>query len=88
MVGLDDNEREREIVKNLINTGVMTVPATEDGRFTNIASINVKGKVFRDKASYDAALATLKQQVANANDEQAKKQAQTDIVLITALNKF
>ncbi len=88
LVGLDDNEREREIVKNLINTGVMTVPATEDGRFTNIASINVKGKVFRDKASYDAALATLKQQVANANDEQAKKQAQTDIVLITALNKF
>lgn len=88
LVGLDGNEREREIVKNLINTNVITVPATADGRFTNIASINVKGKVFRDKSSYDAALATLKQQVANANDEQTKLQAQTDIALITALNKY
>lgn len=63
-------------------------PSTADGRYTNIASINVKDKLFKDKASYSAALTALQQQAASATTEQAKQQAQTDIVLITALNKF
>lgn len=88
LVGLEGYEKEREIVKHLINNGTISVPTTADGRYTNIASINVKDKLFKDKASRDAALATLRQQVASASNEQAKQQAQTDIVLITALNKF
>lgn len=88
LVGLEGYEPQREVVKKLINTGEIAVPATEDGRFTNIASINVKDKLFSDKVSYNAALALLQQQLGNAKSEQAKLQAQTDMILITALNNF
>ncbi|WP_145590486.1 bifunctional metallophosphatase/5'-nucleotidase [Yersinia aleksiciae] len=88
LVGLKGDEKERKIVKKLINNGTISVPTTADGRYTNIASINVTDMLFKEKASRDAALATLRQQVANANNEQALRQAQTDIALITALNKF
>ncbi|CNJ20740.1 bifunctional metallophosphatase/5'-nucleotidase [Yersinia aldovae] len=88
LVGLEGFEKERQIVKQLINDGTISVPTTADGRYTNIASINVNDKIFKDKASYQAALATLQQQATTASNEQAKQQAQTDIALITALNKF
>lgn len=88
LVGLEGYGKERQRVKQLINNGTIAVPATADGRYTNIASINVKDKLFKDKASYEAALATLQQQVTAASSEQTKQQAQTDIALITALNKF
>ncbi|CNL35649.1 bifunctional metallophosphatase/5'-nucleotidase [Yersinia aldovae] len=88
LVGLEGFEKERQIVKQLINNGMISVPTTADGRYTNIASINVNDKIFKDKASYQAALATLQQQATTASSEQAKQQAQTDIALITALNKF
>lgn len=88
LIGLEGFDKEQKIVKQLINSGKISVPATADGRYTNIASINVKDKLFKDKASYDAALATLQQQAANVSTEQAKQQVQTDITLITALNTF
>ncbi|CNG99103.1 putative 5'-nucleotidase [Yersinia aldovae] len=88
LIGLEGVEKERQIVKQLINDGMISVPTTADGRYTNIASINVNDKIFKDKASYQAALATLQQQATTASSEQAKQQAQTDIALITALNKF
>ncbi|WP_145509438.1 metallophosphoesterase [Yersinia rochesterensis] len=88
LVGLEGYEKERQIVKQLINNGTIAVPATDDGRYTNIASINIKDKLFKDKTSYDAALTTLQQQVSGSKNEQVKQQAQTDIALITALNKF
>ena len=88
LIGLEGFDKEQEIVKQLINSGKISVPATADGRYTNIASINVKDKLFKDRASYDAALATLQQQAANVSTEQAKQQVQTDITLITALNTF
>ncbi|AJI96362.1 hypothetical protein BD65_3035 [Yersinia ruckeri] len=88
LVGLDGYEPQRQIVRQLINDGKMTLPMTEDGRFTNIASINVKDKLFNDQASYDAALAALRQKVSTAKSEQNKQQAHNDITLITALNHF
>ena len=88
LVGLEGYDKERQIVKQLINQGTISVPSTADGRYTNIASINVKDKLFKDKASYNAALTALQQQAASATTEQTKQQAQTDIALITALNKF
>lgn len=90
LVRLEDYEKERQIVKQLINNGSIAVPTTTtaDGRYTNIASININDKIFKDKASYLAALATLQQQATAASSELAKQQAQTDIALITALNKF
>ncbi len=88
LIGLEGFDKEQKIVKQLINSSKISVPATADGRYTNIASINVKDKLFKDKASYDAALATLQQQAASASTEQAKQQVQTDITLITALNTF
>lgn len=88
LAGLDGYEPQRQIVRQLINDGKMTLPMTEDGRFTNIASINVKDKLFNDQASYDAALAALRQKVSTAKSEQSKQQAQNDITLITAINHF
>ncbi|OWF81388.1 bifunctional metallophosphatase/5'-nucleotidase [Yersinia rohdei] len=88
LVGLEGYEKERLMVKNLINQGTIAVPSTADGRYTNIASINVIDKLFKDKTSYHAALVKLQQQATSAHTKQAKQQAQTDITLIRELNKF
>lgn len=42
LVGMEGYEPQRAIVKRLLNEGVIQVPTTDDGRYTNVASINVK----------------------------------------------
>ncbi len=46
--GLEGFEKEREIVKELINSGKMDVPASADGRYTNIESINVQDLILKN----------------------------------------
>ncbi|MDR9853485.1 5'-nucleotidase C-terminal domain-containing protein [Paenibacillus sp. VCA1] len=65
IVGVDTNSKERADVVELINAGILTVPATEDGKYTNIASINILDPVkaedvtlLAEKAGVDAALLT------------------------------
>jgi 2',3'-cyclic-nucleotide 2'-phosphodiesterase/3'-nucleotidase len=87
LVGLEGYARERAVVEHLLNEGKISVPMTDDGRFSNIASINVKDKLFKDKTSYNAALSALKQQKATANESQ-QKSIQDNITLISALNTF
>ncbi|MHA0853581.1 bifunctional metallophosphatase/5'-nucleotidase, partial [Serratia nematodiphila] len=68
--------------------GVILVPTTDDGRYTNVASINVKDALFRNADDYRAALASLEQQRQAAADPVQQRHLQDRIALIKALNVF
>ncbi|GED57016.1 5'-nucleotidase C-terminal domain-containing protein [Brevibacillus formosus] len=62
ITGVDTTAPERKDVVELINTGILSVPKTADGKYTNIASINIKDAVTKEeitelsaKAKIDAA---------------------------------
>ncbi|OAN18133.1 bifunctional metallophosphatase/5'-nucleotidase [Photobacterium jeanii] len=86
LAGLEGFAKEAKIVKDLINTGKITVPTSEDGRYTNVASINVKDKLFADNAKMEKALSQLTTKLANATTESEKTAIERDITLIKALN--
>ncbi|MED1916593.1 5'-nucleotidase C-terminal domain-containing protein [Bacillus thuringiensis] len=68
ITGVDTTAPERKDVVELINAGILSAPKTADGKYTNIASINIKDAVTKEeitelsaKAKVDAAkLATIK----------------------------
>jgi 2',3'-cyclic-nucleotide 2'-phosphodiesterase / 3'-nucleotidase len=68
ITGVDTTAPERKDVVELINAGILSVPKTADGKYTNIASINIKDAVTKEeitelsaKVKVDAAkLATVK----------------------------
>lgn len=49
ITGVDATEPERADVVALINAGILSVPKTEDGKYTNIASINIKDAVTKEE---------------------------------------
>ncbi|WP_370511689.1 bifunctional UDP-sugar hydrolase/5'-nucleotidase [Brevibacillus sp. AG162] len=62
ITGVDATAPERKDVVELINAGILSVPKTADGKYTNIASINIKDAVTKEeitelsaKAKVDAA---------------------------------
>ncbi|NRR19497.1 5'-nucleotidase C-terminal domain-containing protein [Brevibacillus sp. MS2.2] len=62
ITGVDTTAPERKDVVELINAGILSVPKTADGKYTNIASINIKDAVTKEeitelsaKAKVDAA---------------------------------
>ncbi|VTR21585.1 bifunctional 2',3'-cyclic nucleotide 2'-phosphodiesterase/3'-nucleotidase precursor protein [Serratia fonticola] len=77
LVGLEGYERERKIVDKLLNDGKISVPTTDDGRYTNVASINVKELLFSDPQMMKQRVAALQQQA----------QAATDPVIKTAVKR-
>ncbi|KHT45956.1 bifunctional metallophosphatase/5'-nucleotidase [Vibrio sinaloensis] len=86
LVGLDDSYNEqREIVKTLINSGEISVPSSEDGRYTNIASINVKEWLFTSAKEQQKALALREAQLVDASEGE-KRKLEREIALIKALN--
>ncbi|MDA0127475.1 bifunctional UDP-sugar hydrolase/5'-nucleotidase [Vibrio sp. MarTm2] len=86
LVGLDDSYNEqREIVKTLINSGEISVPSSEDGRYTNIASINVKDWLFTSAKEQQNALALREAQLVDASEGE-KHKLEREIALIKALN--
>ncbi|MGF1832316.1 bifunctional metallophosphatase/5'-nucleotidase [Photobacterium sanguinicancri] len=88
LAGLTGFEKEAKIVKDLVNSGKISVPTSEDGRYTNVAAINVKDKIFSNKANMEKALASLQQTIKTAKTDVEKRAAQRDIVLIENLNSF
>lgn len=88
LVGMEGYEPQRAIVKRLLNEGVIQVPTTDDGRYTNVASINVKDALFKDADGYRAALAALERQRQAAGDAVQQQRLQDRIALIKALNDF
>ena len=71
IVGVDMKSPARAAVVELINKDILAIPTTEDGKYTNIASINVKAliteeeiKMLATKAKVDASQFTgVKRQV-------------------------
>jgi 2',3'-cyclic-nucleotide 2'-phosphodiesterase/3'-nucleotidase len=49
IIGVDTTAPERADVVALINAGILSVPKTEDGKYTNIASINIKDAVTKEE---------------------------------------
>nr|WP_053061392.1 5'-nucleotidase C-terminal domain-containing protein [Paenibacillus sp. VT-400] len=49
ITGVDLTAPERADVVELINDGIMSVPTTEDGKYTNIASINILDAVTQEE---------------------------------------
>jgi 2',3'-cyclic-nucleotide 2'-phosphodiesterase/3'-nucleotidase len=86
LVGLNGYDKERQIVKNLINEGKISVPASSDGRYTNIASINVKDLKFADKAALERFVKAQQGLLANA-DEQGKADINRNIIIAQAINR-
>lgn len=84
--GLESRYNEqREIVKSLINDETISIPTSDDGRYTNIASINVKELMFKSDEAKQAAITTREKKLAQAT-EQESKQIKREITLIKALN--
>ncbi|MGC7891164.1 bifunctional metallophosphatase/5'-nucleotidase [Vibrio anguillarum] len=83
--GLQGYESERAIVKALINSGQIDVPSSDDGRYRNIASINVKALLFTNKAAAEEAINARILQSSQASDAE-KQRINREIVLLKALN--
>ena len=83
--GLTGFETQRELVKQLVNSGKIDVPTSSNGRYTNIASINVKKLMFKNKDLATNAVESKKAKLANASDAE-KKNIENEIILINALN--
>ena len=49
IVGIDTESPERKDVIELINKGILEIPKTEDGKFTNIRSINILEPVTKEE---------------------------------------
>ncbi|WP_099190612.1 bifunctional metallophosphatase/5'-nucleotidase [Tepidibacter mesophilus] len=86
IIGLDKNSKEREVVKRFVNEGIIEIPKTEDKKYTNTASINVKGKINLSDEEYISKIKEQKQIYENAKTEDEKKAAHIEAELIRALN--
>lgn len=64
------------------------MPTTDDGRYTNVASINVKDALFRNADDYRTALTSLEKQRQTTVDPVQQRRLQDRIALIKALNDF
>ncbi|HDI3163409.1 TPA: bifunctional metallophosphatase/5'-nucleotidase [Vibrio cholerae] len=83
--GLEGFEKEREIVKELINSGKMDVPASTDGRYTNIESINVQGLILKNSEAKNAAITQRLSRLESA-PENEKTTLKRELILLEALN--
>jgi 2',3'-cyclic-nucleotide 2'-phosphodiesterase/3'-nucleotidase len=86
LVGLEGYERERKIVDKLLNDGKISVPTTDDGRYTNVASINIKDLLFSDPQKMKQQVAALQQQAQAATDPVIKQRLNDRLVIIEAIN--
>jgi len=86
LAGLEGYAQERKIVETLLNEGKITVPTTDDGRYTNVASINVKALKFDDPQQMKQQIAELQQQAQAATDPLVKQRLNDRVTIIQAIN--
>lgn len=84
--GLDGYEKEREIIKELVNSGEINAPTSDDGRYTNVESINVKDKIFSTEEELTTYLSKLEKELKTATTEAEKARIHRDMVIAKALN--
>ena len=49
ITGVDLHSSEHKAVVDLVNKGILEIPKTEDGKYTNIASINTKDSITKEE---------------------------------------
>ena len=86
LAGREGFDRERKIVETLLNEGKIGVPTTDDGRYTNVASINVKDLLFSDPQVMKQQVAALQQQIQAEQDPVSKQRLNDRLVIIEAIN--
>lgn len=59
IIGVDTKSPARAAVVELINKDILAIPTTEDGKYTNIASINVKDAITKEEIKELAAKANI-----------------------------
>ena len=84
--GLEGYEKQREIVKSLINEGKISVPTSEDGRYTNVASINVKDLMFNSPKEAKAFITDQQKLLQGDVSEHMTTEIKRNIVIAQALN--
>ncbi|MEI7368427.1 5'-nucleotidase C-terminal domain-containing protein [Pectobacterium sp. 1950-15] len=86
LAGLQGYERERHIVESLLNSGKISVPTSDDGRYSNVQSINVKALLLPDAAQREKRVAELTQQRDSATDALTKQRLNDQLTIIAAIN--
>ncbi|MDX6917380.1 5'-nucleotidase C-terminal domain-containing protein [Pectobacterium carotovorum] len=86
LAGLQGYERERHIVESLLNSGKISVPTSDDGRYSNVQSINVKTLLLPDAAQREKRVAELTQQRDSATDALTKQRLNDRLTIIAAIN--
>ncbi|MFK4434651.1 hypothetical protein ABH962_006082, partial [Bacillus sp. RC54] len=49
ITGVNTHSSEHKAVVDLVNKGILEIPKTEDGKYTNIASINIKDSITKEE---------------------------------------
>ncbi|MBA0205860.1 bifunctional metallophosphatase/5'-nucleotidase [Pectobacterium aroidearum] len=86
LAGLQDYERERHIVESLLNSGKISVPTSDDGRYSNVQSINVKSLLLPDTTQREKRVAELTQQRDSATNALTKQRLNDQLTIIAAIN--
>ncbi|WP_350315884.1 5'-nucleotidase C-terminal domain-containing protein [Pectobacterium aroidearum] len=86
LAGLQGYERERHIVESLLNSGKISVPTSDDGRYSNVQSINVKSLLLPDTAQREKHVAELTQQRDSATNALTKQRLNDQLTIIAAIN--
>ncbi|POE09103.1 bifunctional metallophosphatase/5'-nucleotidase [Pectobacterium odoriferum] len=86
LAGLQGYERERHIVESLLNSGKISVPTSDDGRYSNVQSINVKSLLLPDATQREKRVAELTQQRDSATNALTKQRLNDQLTIIAAIN--
>ncbi|KFF66719.1 2', 3'-cyclic nucleotide 2'-phosphodiesterase [Pectobacterium brasiliense] len=86
LAGLQGYERERRIIESLLNSGKISVPTSDDGRYSNVQSINVKALLLPDAAQREKRVAELTQQRDSTTDALTKQRLNDQLTIIAAIN--
>ncbi|MDY4349820.1 bifunctional metallophosphatase/5'-nucleotidase [Pectobacterium brasiliense] len=86
LAGLQGYERERHIVESLLNSGKINVPTSDDGRYSNVQSINVKALLLPDAAQKEKRVAELTRQRDSATNALTKQRLNDQLTIIAAIN--
>ncbi len=70
----------------MINSGEISVPKSSDGRYTNVASINVKDKMFQNEEELAVYLSQLEKEFKIVTTESEEARIQRDQIIANALN--
>ncbi|MEQ9893722.1 bifunctional metallophosphatase/5'-nucleotidase [Pectobacterium aroidearum] len=86
LAGLQGYERERHIVESLLNSGKISVPTSDDGRYSNVQSINVKSLLLPNTTQREKRVAELTQQRDSATDALTKQRLNDQLTIIATIN--